>query len=181
MSWSRALLSALLCIGMMTAAVAQPDPDAVAAQQRIEAAYLYKFGGYVSWPDNSFPSANTPIVIGVAGADTLADDLANLINGRDINGRPVQVKRIQSGDALDGVNILFVGTRSDALISSARNLPILVVADGSDGLARGAGVTFVLVDDRVRFDVALDTAQQNGLKLSSLLLSVAHNVSGAKP
>jgi hypothetical protein len=33
----------------------------------------------------------------------------------------------------------------------------------------------------VRFDVALDTAQQNGLKLSSLLLSVAHNVSGAKP
>lgn len=177
----RALLSALLCICMAAPAVAQTDPDAVAAQQRIEAAYLYKFGGYITWPDNSFAGADSPIVIGVAGADTLEADLSALVAGRAINGRSVQVRRIQPGDPLDGVHILFVGTRSDALIADARSLPILVVADGDNGLARGAGVSFVLVDDRVRFDVALDTAQQNGLKLSALLLSVAHNVTGAKP
>jgi hypothetical protein len=174
-----AFLSVLLCIGVTAPAAAQPD--AVAAQQRIEAAYLFKFGGYIAWPDKSFPAADSPIVIGVAGADALADDLATLVTGRDINGHPVQVKRIQADDPLTGVNILFVGTRADSLISTAHSLPILVVADGDDGLARGAGVTFVLVDDRVRFDVALDTAEQNGLKLSALLLSVAHSVSGAKP
>jgi hypothetical protein len=177
----RTFLSVLLCIGMTATAWAQPDSEAVAAQQRIEAAYLYKFGGYISWPDKSFPAADSPLVIGVVGADALADDLATLVTGRDISGRPVQVKRLQGGDSLSGVNILFVGARSDSFISAARNLPILVVADGDDGLARGAGVSFVLVDDRVRFDVALDTAQQNGLKLSALLLSVAHSVSGAKP
>ncbi len=177
----RALISVLSCICMTGTAWAQPDPESVAAQQRIEAAYLYKFGGYVSWPDKSFATADSPLVIGVAGADTLADDLAALVAGRDIGGRPVLVRRIQPGDSLNGVNILFIGTRADSFIATARNLPILVVADGGDGLDRGAAVSFVLVDDRVRFDVALDTAQQNGLKLSALLLSVAHNVSGTKP
>lgn len=179
--FTRALLPALLCIGMAAPAGAQPDPDAVAAQQRIEAAYLYKFGSYVTWPDGSFAGADSPIVIGVAGADTLADDLSALVAGRDIGGRPVRVKRIQAQDPLGGIDILFVGTRSDALFAASRGLPILVVTDGEDGLQRGAAVSFVLVDDRVRFDVSLDAAQQNGLKLSSLLLSVAHNVSGAKP
>jgi uncharacterized protein DUF4154 len=177
----RALISVLLCIAMAAPAMAQPDPDAVAAQQRIEAAYLYKFGSYITWPDSAFAGADSPLVIGVAGADTLAQDLSTLVAGRDIGGRPVRVRRIQPDDSLDGINILFVGTRSDALFSAARGLPILVVTDGADGLARGASVSFVLVDDRVRFDVALDAAQQNGLKLSALLLSVAHNVSGAKP
>ncbi|HEX4300329.1 MAG TPA: YfiR family protein [Gammaproteobacteria bacterium] len=175
----RTLISVLLCICAVTPAMA--DPEAVAAQQRIEAAYLYKFGGYVTWPDKSFAGADSPIVIGVAGADALAEDLSTLVAGRDISGRPVRVKRIQPDDPLGGIDILFVGTRADALFSAARGLPILVVTDGDDGLARGASVSFVLVDDRVRFDVALDAAQQNGLKLSALLLSVAHNVSGAKP
>ncbi len=176
----RALMSALLCICMTAAPGA--DPDEVAAQQRIEAAYLYKFGSYVTWPDNSFAGADSPIVIGVAGADILADDLSTLVAGRDIGGRPVKVKRMQPDDPLGGIDILFVGTRSDALFTAARGRPILVVTDGEDGLTRGATVSFVLVDNRVRFDVALDTAQQDGLKLSSLLLSVAHNVSGgAKP
>jgi hypothetical protein len=177
----RALISALLCIGMAAPAAAQPDPEAVAAQQRIEAAYLYKFGSYVTWPDSSFAGADSPIVIGVAGADTLAEDLSTLVAGRDIGGRPVKVRRIQPDDSLDGIDILFVGTRADALFATARGRPILVVTDGEDGLARGASVSFVLVDNRVRFDVALDAAQQNGLKLSALLLSVAHNVSGTKP
>jgi len=39
----------------------------------------------------------------------------------------------------------------------------------------------VVVDDRVRFDVSLDAVQENGLKLSAALLSVAHSVDGAKP
>jgi len=177
----RALISALLYICAAAPAVAQPDADAVAAQQRIEAAYLYKFGSYVTWPDRAFAGADSPIVIGVAGADTLAEDLTTLVAGRDIGGRPVRVRIVQPDDPLDGIDILFVGSHADALISAAHGLPILVVTGGADGLARGACVSFVLVDDRVRFDVALDAAQQNGLKLSALLLSVAHSVSGTKP
>jgi hypothetical protein len=153
-------------------------------QQQLEAAYLYKFGGYVTWPDKAFAKADSPIVIGVVDADRLADDLTNLVAGRTIAGRPVAVKRVHAEDSLAGVHILFLGgvgsAQAAGLFESARGRPILVVTEGGDGLARGAAVSFVVVDERVRFDVSLDAVQDSGLKLSALLLSVAHEVRGAR-
>ena len=152
-------------------------------QQQLEAAYLYKFGGYVTWPDKAFASADSPIVIGVADADRLADDLANLVAGRTVAGRAVEVKRLHTGDSLAGVHILFLSAAGPAeaeLFESAHGHPILVVTEGGDGLARGAAVSFVVVEERVRFDVSLDAVQDSGLKLSALLLSVAHTVKGVR-
>lgn len=155
------------------------------SQQQVEAAYLYKFGGYVTWPDKTFAAPDSPLVIGVAGADVLADDLTSMVAGRTIDGHPVAVRRIHDGESLNGVHILFIGSarsmQGGALFESSRGRPILVVTEGENGLAQGGAVSFILVDDRVRFDVSLDAVQQNGLKLSALLLSVAHAVNGARP
>jgi len=166
-------------------ALAQTDAVAEVSQQQVEAAYLYKFGGYVTWPDKAFANADSPIVIGVAGADRLADDLKSVVSGRSIGNRPVVVRRLGADDALTGVHILFIGGASTAqasgLIESSRGQPILVVTEGANGLSAGGAISLIVVDNRVRFDVSLDAAQQNGLKLSALLLSVAHSVKGAKP
>jgi hypothetical protein len=152
------------------------------SQQQVEAAYLYKFGDYVTWPDKSFAAPDSPIVIGVAGADSVADNLIAMVAGRTIGGHPLVVKRIHDGE-VDGVHILFIGNpraaEASSLFDSSRKRPILVVTEGKDGLALGGAVSFVVVDARVRFDVSLDAVQANGLKLSSQLLSVAHSVSGA--
>jgi hypothetical protein len=152
------------------------------SQQQVEAAYLYKFGGYVTWPDKAFAAPDSPIVIGVAGADSVADNLATLVAGRSIGSRPVVVKRIHTEDQLAGVHILFIGdpgaALSSTLFESSRKRPILVVTEGQGGLAQGGAVSFVVVDERVRFDVSLDAVEANGLKLSSQLLSVAHAVKG---
>jgi hypothetical protein len=175
----RRLLACLLLLVATSPALAQDDE--LGAQQRIEAAYLYKFGSYVTWPDQAFASPNSPIVIGVAGSDELAANLGALTEGRSIGNRPVLVKRVRAGDSVNGLHILFVaaGTPgSPSLLDAARGRWTLAVTEGEDGLNRGADMTFVVVDDRVRFDVDLGSVQQDGLKLSSLLLSVAHSVSG---
>ena len=184
---------ALLAIALFIAAgaaatVPERTEEARAAevsQQQVEAAYLYKFGGYVTWPDKTFAAPDSPLVIGVAGADTLADDLTGMVAGRTIDGHPVAVRRIHDNEPLNGVHILFIGSarsmQGDELFESSRGRPILVVTEGAEGLAQGGAVSFVVVDDRVRFDVSLDAVQRNGLKLSALLLSVAHTVNGAKP
>lgn len=178
----RALMSALLCVGMTAAAVAQPDPDTLAAQQRIEAAYLYKFGSYITWPDSAFAGADSPFVIGVAGSDTLAEELTALVANRQVNGRNVQVHRLRAGQSVTGVHLLFVaaGTpQGQSLIDAAKGVSTVCVTEGDDGLARGAHMSFVLVDNRVRFDISLDTIQADGVKVSSQLLSVADKVTGA--
>jgi hypothetical protein len=181
----RGLARVLLLVGLCSIAPAWAQyDDTVAAQQKIEAAYLFKFGGYVTWPDRAFSGPNSPIVIGVAGSDAVADDLEALADGRNIGGRPISVRRLRAGDALDGVHILFVAPgaiHADTLIAAAHGNYTLAVTEGADGLSRGTDMTFVVVDNRVRFDVDLNTVQQSGLKLSSALLSVARNISGDKP
>jgi len=177
-SLRRVTLAALLvCAWASVGAWAQAD----ISQQQVEAAYLYKFGAYVTWPDKSFAAPDSPIVIGVADAGTLADDLSGMVAGRAVGGRPLVVRRVRDGDALTGLHILFIGSgaQGGGLFESAHGHPILVVTEGKDGLTLGGAVSFVVVDDRVRFDVSLDAVQQNGLKLSSQLLSVAHAVNGA--
>lgn len=182
----RVLLAPIAFLAAWVASPAVVAGEAAAAeisQQQVEAAYLYKFGNYVTWPDTAFAAPDSPIVIGVAGSDPVADDLTAMVTGRTIGSRPIVVKRIREGDALSGVHILFIGspkaTQSGGLFESSRGRPILVVTEGKDGLVLGGAVSFVVIDDRVRFDVSLDAVEESGLKLSSQLLSVAHAVSGA--
>jgi hypothetical protein len=167
---------------MAVPAVAQPE--AVAAQRRIEAAYLYKFGAYITWPAEAFQGADSPFVIGVAGDDTMADDLTTLVAGRSVGGRPVLVRRVRAGESATGIHLLFIaaGTpQGDAMVAAVRDKPIVTVTEGDDGLERGADMSFVLVDNRVRFEVALDVATRDGVKVSSQLLSVAEKVTGTQP
>ena len=182
---ARLLLASLLLVcAAMPSAWADGDADSEAAQQRIEAAYLYKFGGYVTWPDKAFAAPDSPIVIGVAGTERLAGELEALVAGRSIGSRPVLVRRVRVDTPLSGLHILFVAGKelqSSGLAQTAHGQPILLVTEGASGLDQGAAVSFVVVDDRVRFDVSLGAVQENGLKLSAALLSVAHSVDGAKP
>ncbi len=86
----------VFCV-VIAAGVLCPGPaqaDAQADEYRVKAAFLYKFGGYVEWPDRSFARADSPIAIGVMGADALADELAQIVSGRNVSGRPVLVRKL---------------------------------------------------------------------------------------
>jgi len=182
----RAFVSALLGICLIGAAgaSAQGGEDNLAAQRRIEAAYLYKFGSYITWPAEAFAGSDSPFIIGVAGDDGMADELTILVAGRSMNGRTVLVRRVRPGQNIAGIHMLFVaaGTpQGDALITAAHDVHTVAITEGSDGLERGADMSFVLVNDRVRFNVSLSAAQRDGVKFSSQLLSVADKVTGPAP
>jgi hypothetical protein len=186
MQWLLAAACALLvALGGFGAAWAETDDRQPDLERQLKAAFLYKFGGYVTWPDSVFPRPDSPVVIGVAGADPLVDELVRLVAGRTIGKRPIAARRIRRGDSLDGVHILFVGgsesPRASELIALAQGRPVLCVTDSDRGLALGSVVNFVIADNRVRFDVSLEAAEHNGIKLSALLLSVARQVQGRAP
>jgi hypothetical protein len=170
---------ALLALGTVCAGIvlaAEESPQVL--EQKVKAAYLFKFGGYVEWPENAFPSKESPLVIGVAGADVLAEELLQVIAGRTMNGRQVSIRRVASGESLSNLHVLFVGRSEVGRLNelSAQARPVLTVTDMEKGLAQGSVINFVVVDQRVRFEVALDAAKRNGLRIGSPLLSVATHV-----
>jgi hypothetical protein len=159
--------------------------DNATLEQRVKAAFLYQFTGYVEWPPATFAQDGTPVTIAVMGADPLAAELDQVVTGRTVGGRTVTVRRVKAGDSLAGIHILFVGASENARLSdvaqAAQPRSILVVTESKGALARGSMINFILVDRRVRFEVALDPVEKGGLKLSSRLLAVAQQVRTETP
>ncbi|MFZ6734167.1 YfiR family protein [Undibacterium sp. Ji42W] len=157
----------------------------VPQERNIKAAFIAKFIGYIDFPAVEVGSAETPLVIGVLGADDVANDLTRQVSGRSINGRIVTVRTLGPREKLDGLNILFIGVaESDSAerpLRNAASLGILTITEFDSGMRLGSVINFRMVDDRVRFEVSLPAADKAGLKLSSRLLSVAYLVQKATP
>jgi len=157
-----------------------PDVRSPRPEQEIKAAFLYKFLSYVDWPAGALATGSSPIVVGVLGADDIADGLRAIVARRPIGQHPVDVRVVDEPNALDGVNVAFVGASAASalsrLVPAARERSVLLVTDFPNALAHGSVINLVVVDDRVRFEVSLEAAERSGLKLSSRLLSVALRV-----
>ena len=175
----RLALTALLATSAIQTCHAQADPD---AEYRVKAAFLYKFGSFVEWPSQAFARPDSPLAIGVIDADDLADELGRIVAGRSVNGRSIAVRKLHRGDSVAGLHILFIG-RADAgrvadIVAGARGQPLLTVTESEDGIEHGSSINFVVVDDKVRFDVALPSSDPGQIKISARLLAVARKVIG---
>jgi len=189
--WPRLAAVLMLHAAFLAFLSGWPRADARAAEdtetleQRVKAAYLYKFAGYIEWPAKSFSRSDTPVTIGVMGNELLAAELIQAVTGRTVNDRVVTVKRLKAGDSLAGIHVLFIGktesARLNQLAQSAQPRSILTVTESDGALAHGSVINFVLNDGRVRFEIALDSAEKSGLKLSSRLLAVAQEVRTGMP
>lgn len=187
---SRMRRGACICLTLFSMAVHDAghaitlDGTDPALERSVKAAFLYKFLGFVAWPDESTQAPTDPLTIGVLGAEDIATELEQIVPGRSVNGRPIEVRRLRQPYALSDINLLFVGrpsaSRLPELKSSARRRSVLVVCEDTDIPGRTCAINFVLSQGRVRFEVSQQTAEDSGLKLSSRLLAVALQVDGRK-
>ncbi|HXF79851.1 MAG TPA: YfiR family protein [Usitatibacter sp.] len=177
-SWRCLLLLVMLFVLPAGAAT----EDSTLAIQRIKAAFLYKFASYVEWPAKAFREADSPIVIGVAGADSIAAELERAVVGRTVSGRPLQVRRVAGGEGVECCQVLFIGAANDPertreLLTRARGHPVLTVTELESEHPKGSIINFLNATDKVRFDISREAAERNGLQLRSQLLAVARQVS----
>lgn len=170
------LVSWLCALPGISAAWAQAG--AAPGEYQVKAAYVFKFLNYVDWPPEQTPEA--PLRIGVIGARALADELSAIAASRTVNGRAVQVRRLRAGETTTDLNVLFVARSEDArladIVASIKDRATLVVTESAEAPAFGSAINFVVVDDKVRFDVAPQAFERAHLKVSARLLTVARKV-----
>jgi hypothetical protein len=150
--------------------------DAAFSVHAVKAAYLHRFASYVEWPETSADS----FVIAVAGDEDVANQLAQLLPGLTVRGRPAVLRRVSQPRELEGVHILFVGrdalSRTRSMRMAATRLPILLVTDVEDGFEAGGIINFLEIGRNIRFEISLTAADRSGLRIDSALLSVAAHV-----
>ena len=173
---------AILCL---TAAVCSAGLPALAdgpkRQTLVKAAFLYNFGLFVQWPDGTFESTDSPLVIGVvagnADDDGFCDALTQLVAGKSADGHPIVVKKLSGADDLSVCQILYLPASTDRrlgeLLASVAGKPVLTVGETDELLPRGGIIRFFSEDNKVRFEINPDAAQRSRLRISSKLLKLA--------
>jgi hypothetical protein len=180
LAWRARWLAACLMITTLmdfhlTNAHGAPGPG----EATLKAAYLVKFGNFIEWPQRAFTHSNS-FIIGILGADGLAEELEHIADSGAVNGRPVAVRRLRIGDPLAGINVLFIGRSHNGqlaeILAATKGEPILTVTEAEKGLALGSIINFIVVNGRLRFEVAPRTAEQRKLVISARLLVAAYKV-----
>jgi len=156
--------------------------DVQTAEYQVKAAFLCKFGNYVEWPAQAAARPDSPFGIGVLASDAVVDELMRAAVGQSVNGRPIAVRRLTHGEPVDGLGIIFIArshaARLAETLAATKEHPILTVTESDQGTPVGSMVNFVVVADKVKFDIALQPAELSNLKISARLLAVARLVTG---
>jgi hypothetical protein len=176
----RAALAAALVLGSALAVSGKAHSAAAAPEERIKAAFVCKFASYVEWPSHSFSRPHDPIVIGVIATDAVVEELVRTAASLSADGRPLVVRKLTRSEPVDGAHVVYITqSGNDHLaetLDAIKGRPILAVTESSRGTALGSMINFVVVDNKVRFDVSPQAAEASQLKISARLSGVARAV-----
>jgi hypothetical protein len=147
-----------------------------ASEWQIKSAFIYNFTKFVEWPPTALASPSQPIVIGVLGEPALAQRLAAVVAGRNVNGRQIEVRVVQTAAQARVMQMLFVTAEEDTRYAAMRaqlaDSPVLTVGESPAFSVMGV-IGFVSDGEKLRFEINADIAERAGLKLSAQLQKLA--------
>jgi len=174
--------AAVLCVAwLLLAGVGRAGAQVAAGEYDLKAAFLLNFGRFVEWPSSAFASSASPFVIGIAGEDPLGARIDEVVAGRTIGGRAVEVRRLRDVDESTRCQMVFVSkalpaSRVAQLLGLLKRSSVLTVGESPGFPHRGGVINFILEDGTVRFEVSQSNAERHHLKVSSKLLGLARLV-----
>ena len=145
----------------------------------VKAAFLFNFIRFVDWSDRTRDKTDRELILGIAGEDHFGNAL-NSIRDRKIKGRTLVIIDATAINRLADCDILFISSsekeRLPSIMAALKDLPILTVSELEGFAERGGMINFIIVGNRVHFEVNPDAAKRVGIHISSQLLKLARIV-----
>ena len=163
------------------AALSWPLLGAAALDEyQVKAVFLFNFGQFVQWPQQSYDSSRAPFLICVLGEDPFGKTLDDVVRGESVGARSLVVRRVRDTDRLGDCNILFVSrleaNRLPNAVAAVRGRSVLTVTDAEGASGQGAIIVLFNENNRIRMRIDLAAARTNHLVISSKLLRPAEVV-----
>jgi hypothetical protein len=167
-------LSIALASGNSVVALSGEPP---ADEYQVKAAFIYNFAKFIQWPPEAFQDPTQPIGICILGQDPFGRSLDDTVVGHVIDGRALVVRHIVRVKPGTDCQILFIGSaESTRLLLIPEETGVLTIGESDSAALDRVIITFRLDGGKVRFDIDVDAASREKLRISSRLLSLAHIV-----
>lgn len=136
--------------------------------------FIYNFMKYVEWPE---AQSKGDFVLAVIGDSPISKELQALATAKKIKGRNIILRKCNTVEDTYGCHLVFVPNSKSSMVKAlkdqTKDKPVLIVGE-REGLAKkGAGLSFVtLDDDELKFDINKKEIEGHQLKISSQLVSL---------
>jgi hypothetical protein len=145
---------------------------------KAQAMFIFNFSRLIEWPASY---RNGPFIIGVLGTSTVADELEIYTKGKKVGTQDIQILRFKSPQEISSCHILFVPfARSKQLGEISITLQgksTLIITEKNGALNEGSAINFVILENKLKFEMKAENASKLGIKVSSKLEEMA--LSGA--
>lgn len=135
----------------------------------LKAKFLYAFINYVNWDSIA---KNGEIKVAIIGESPITPTFININKNKKI-----KIVEYQDLYEIKNCNIVFVPSdctyRLYTILSKFSKKPVLVVTEKTGYAKGGAHINFVVIQDKLKFEVNLKTLKETNLKVSSVLLQHA--------
>lgn len=153
-----------------------------ADEYHVKAAFLFHFVQLVEWPPGTLGNDINPVTLCTIGEDPFRGDLEATIAGKTVGTRAMIVRHMKTAEDFQRCHVLFVSghdaLKLGPLLQELKDGPILTVGESDGFVQRGGMIGFLLVDNKVRFEINVEAAERAKLKISSRLLLLAKTVVG---
>jgi len=171
--------SCMFIVGLFLPAVGRAQ---IVEEYRVKAAFVYNFPNFIEWPARNFKSAQGPLIICALGKSPLSDALAEVVQQKPAEGRPIVIRVIEDAVEASECHIIFIRAserkRSRSILDVTSGRGILTVGEMDSFLAEGGVINFKIDNEKIRIQVNLRAADQQQLRISSKLLGLSQIVVG---
>lgn len=173
------------------------DDSSQSREYKVKAAFLYNFLKFVDWPKERAVTDDESIVIGIIGKNPFGDAFESVKN-KKVKGKDTIIKYFQGFNELTKIeeensteyenivkelrkcHLVFIcSSEEDSLadiINLVKNHNILTIGETPGMLEVNGIINFLIEENKVRFEINLNTARESKLVIRSQLLRLAKNI-----
>jgi hypothetical protein len=144
---------------------------------RIKAVFILNFTKLIEWP-KTYRTGN--FVVGVIGETPLYSELSKMAKVKKVANQSLSISKFKSVEEIGKCHILYVTKERCAeikeVLKKVKNNSTLIVTEKVGLTDKGAGINFVIKDNRQKFELNVTNVESHKLKVSSNLESLAFSV-----
>jgi hypothetical protein len=141
---------------------------------KLHAGLLYHFTKHIEWP---MSKQSGDFVIGVLGNANLTDAVEEMAKNRTVGNQKIVVIQVKTPDDANKCNIVYIqklqNSQFNAVFAKAKPNHLLLITESEDGGKRGAGINFITIDEKLKFELNKSSLDDAGLKVSNELVKLA--------
>ena len=137
--------------------------------------FTYNFTRLIEWPADY---KTGDFIIEVYGSGDFYSEIKNYTSGKTVGAQPIVVKKLTNIDEIGKCNILFIN------FGKSKEIPIivekigsgktLIIAEKKGCLEDGAAINFVIIEDKLKYELKSSNMTKVGLKFNSNLENMAY-------